>query len=87
MDETTIVPELDIDGLISYTKGCYVGQEIIARIHEVVAKQLKTQEARDLYAGQGHEIGGDGPDEYAAFLRAEIDKWAKVAKAAGIPKQ
>jgi folate-binding protein YgfZ len=33
MDETTIVPELGIDGLISYNKGCYIGQEIIARIH------------------------------------------------------
>ena len=33
MDENTIVPELGIDEMISYTKGCYVGQEIIARIH------------------------------------------------------
>src|SRR5512141_1827088 len=33
MDESTIVPELAIDGLISYNKGCYIGQEIIARIH------------------------------------------------------
>jgi len=33
MDETTIVPELGLEGLISYTKGCYIGQEIIARIH------------------------------------------------------
>jgi folate-binding protein YgfZ len=42
MDETTIVPELGIDGLISYNKGCYIGQEIIARIHfrGHVAKKL-----------------------------------------------
>ncbi len=33
MDSTTIVPELGLDGLISYNKGCYIGQEIIARIH------------------------------------------------------
>jgi aminomethyltransferase len=41
-DETTIVPELGIDGLISYNKGCYIGQEIIARIHfrGHIAKQL-----------------------------------------------
>ncbi len=32
-DETTIVPELGIEGLINYNKGCYIGQEIIARIH------------------------------------------------------
>ena len=42
MDDTTIVPEIGIDGLISYNKGCYIGQEIIARIHfrGHVAKQL-----------------------------------------------
>jgi len=42
MDETTIVPELGLDDLISYTKGCYIGQEIIARIHfrGHVAKRL-----------------------------------------------
>ncbi len=41
-DEATIVPELGIEGLISYTKGCYIGQEIIARIHfrGHVAKRL-----------------------------------------------
>ena len=42
MDETTIVPEIGLDGMISYTKGCYIGQEIIARIHfrGHVAKKL-----------------------------------------------
>ncbi|MBX3289477.1 MAG: folate-binding protein YgfZ [Acidobacteria bacterium] len=42
MDETTIVPELGLDGLISYNKGCYIGQEIIARIYfrGHVAKRL-----------------------------------------------
>jgi folate-binding protein YgfZ len=32
IDETTIVPEIG-DEAISYNKGCYIGQEIIARIH------------------------------------------------------
>lgn len=43
MSEATIVPELGIDGLISYNKGCYIGQEIIARIYfrGHVAKQLR----------------------------------------------
>ena len=42
MDENTVVPELGLDEMISYNKGCYVGQEIIARIHfrGHVAKKL-----------------------------------------------
>jgi len=32
IDETNVVPETNLDAAISYTKGCYVGQEIIVRI-------------------------------------------------------
>ena len=57
---------------------------IITRIHDVLSKQLATREAQELYLSQGHEPGGGDPEEYAAFIRAEIQKWAKVAKAANI---
>ncbi|MEZ5426627.1 MAG: glycine cleavage T C-terminal barrel domain-containing protein [Pyrinomonadaceae bacterium] len=42
MDETTVVPEIGLEDLISYNKGCYIGQEVIARIHfrGHVAKRL-----------------------------------------------
>lgn len=61
MDETTIIPELGLDGLISYNKGCYVGQEIIARIHfrGHVAKQLTgliMSEPHSEAVGAGAEI-------------------------------
>jgi folate-binding protein YgfZ len=61
MDENTIVPELGIDEMISYTKGCYIGQEIVARIHfrGHVAKRLSgiklaapATDAGDLQAGR-----------------------------------
>ena len=42
MDETRVVLETGLDEAVSYTKGCYIGQEIIARIHwrGHVAKRL-----------------------------------------------
>jgi folate-binding protein YgfZ len=42
MDETNVVLEAAPDDAVSFTKGCYVGQEIIARIHwrGHVAKRL-----------------------------------------------
>jgi len=33
VDETTVVLETGLDDAVSFTKGCYIGQEIIARIH------------------------------------------------------
>jgi folate-binding protein YgfZ len=32
MDDTNVIPETNLDNAVSYTKGCYVGQEIIVRI-------------------------------------------------------
>jgi folate-binding protein YgfZ len=42
MDETNVVSETNLDDSVSYSKGCYVGQEIIARIkyRGHVAKKL-----------------------------------------------
>lgn len=55
MDETTIVPEIGLDEMISYTKGCYIGQEIIARIHfrGHVAKSLTGITATEKDAASG----------------------------------
>lgn len=33
LTEAVLLPEADLPGTVSYTKGCYVGQEIIARLH------------------------------------------------------
>jgi glycine cleavage system T protein len=42
MDETNVVTETGLDDAVSFTKGCYIGQEIIARIkyRGHVAKRL-----------------------------------------------
>ena len=57
---------------------------IIERIHAVLAKPLNDPAIRKQMEAIGYEVSGDGPAKFAAFLRAETAKWAKVAKAAGI---
>ena len=42
MDETTVVSETNLDAAISFTKGCYVGQEIIVRRLSAVEDRLAT---------------------------------------------
>jgi tripartite-type tricarboxylate transporter receptor subunit TctC len=39
---------------------------------------------REKLAAQGATLIGNTPEEFAAYLRSEIDKWGKVVKAAGI---
>lgn len=60
---------------------------IISRIADIVSKQLATTEGRALYAGQGHEASGITTTAYGDFMKAETEKWAKIAKVANIPKQ
>ena len=83
------ISEQGIAGFVSYNWNGVLApagtpRAIIARIHEVLAKALAAPEGRELFVSQGHEPSGDGPDEYASFIRSEIEKWSKVAKAAGI---
>ena len=60
MDDSTVVPEINLENLISYNKGCYIGQEVIARIHfrGHVAKQLTglVFEEKTATANSGDEI-------------------------------
>ena len=92
LPEVPTIAEQGLKGFSSYNWNGMLApaatpKAVITRIHEVISKALKSAEARDLFVGQGHELGGLGPDDYAAFIRAETEKWAQVAKKAGIPKQ
>jgi tripartite-type tricarboxylate transporter receptor subunit TctC len=92
LPDTPTIAEQGLKGFQSYNWNGLLApaampKPIVARIHEVISNALKTPEAQKLYTSQGHEVSGIGPDEYAAFIKAETQKWAQVAKRAGISKQ
>jgi tripartite-type tricarboxylate transporter receptor subunit TctC len=57
---------------------------IVTRLHGEVARVLQSGEIKDRLLGDGAEPVGSSPEEFAAFIRAETAKWAKVVKNAGI---
>jgi len=57
---------------------------VIARIQTETAHALKTPEMRARLATEGAEPVGSTPAEFAALIRQEMEKWAKVARAADI---
>ena len=65
MDETNVVTETNLDDAVSYTKGCYLGQEIIVRIKHRghVAKKLT-----------GLRFETDQPIAAGATIRSTDDK-------------
>jgi tripartite-type tricarboxylate transporter receptor subunit TctC len=61
--------------------------DIIARLHAEATAALKTQEMKDKLAGDGAEPVGTTPQEFAAHIKGELEKWAAVARAAKIEPQ
>jgi tripartite-type tricarboxylate transporter receptor subunit TctC len=61
--------------------------EIVARVHAEAAKALQAQDVKDKLATDGAEPIGSTPAEFGALIRNELEKWSRVAKAAGIEPQ
>ncbi|MBB3012642.1 Bug family tripartite tricarboxylate transporter substrate binding protein [Cupriavidus alkaliphilus] len=57
--------------------------EVIQRVHQEVAKALGAPAVRERLQAQGAEPVGNTPEQFAAFIRAETAKWAKVVKDSG----
>ena len=53
---------------------------IVDKIQADVAKALAMPEVRERFIAQGAQPSGSTPDQFAAFIRAETDKWTKVVK-------
>jgi tripartite-type tricarboxylate transporter receptor subunit TctC len=58
-------------------------REIAMKIQAEVVRVLKIAEIREKLVQQGVDPVGSTPDEFAAYIRAETAKWAKVVKASG----
>jgi tripartite-type tricarboxylate transporter receptor subunit TctC len=59
-------------------------QAIVTRVNQLVVQQLKLPEVRERFATLGAEVLTSTPQEFDAFIRAELIKWEKVIKASGM---
>ena len=59
-------------------------REIITRLNGELAKILRLPDVRERLASQGAEPVGNTPEEYAASIKIDLARWAKVVAAAGI---
>ncbi|MGE5525317.1 MAG: tripartite tricarboxylate transporter substrate binding protein [Rhodospirillaceae bacterium] len=91
---TTVMPEV-----MTFTEAGYPGVEAktinglvgpagtpkdyIARVHRVVQKALRQPEFQAKLGELGFEPVGNSPEEFAKYIRTEIDKWGRVVKTSG----
>jgi tripartite-type tricarboxylate transporter receptor subunit TctC len=57
--------------------------EIVSKLHAEAAKALRLPDVVERLAHDGAEPVGNTPQETAAYIKAEIDKWGPVVKASG----
>ncbi len=86
------IPTMAESGLAGYEVYGWYGfaapartpRPIIERLHAEVVKIAQNPKVKARLASQGLELVGNSPEEFDAFIRAEITKWSAVLKAAGL---
>lgn len=58
--------------------------EIVARLHVETVRVLRLPDVVERLASQGAEPVANSPGDFAAFIRAEIDKWGKLVRTTGM---
>lgn len=59
-------------------------QPIVDKLNVALVEALKSPEVKEKLALQGAVVVGNKPDEFAAYITSEIDRWAKVIETAGV---
>jgi tripartite-type tricarboxylate transporter receptor subunit TctC len=58
--------------------------EIVLKWQQEIARILAIPEVKNRQIAAGLEPVGNTPEQFAQFMRLEMDKWARVVKRAGI---
>ena len=89
------VPTFDESGLKGYEATTWFGlmapaktpKDIVTRLNAEVDRILMAGDLKERFLNDGLDAMGGSPEAFAKFIRAEIDKYAKVIKAANVPQQ
>lgn len=80
------VPGYHVTGWYGFYAPAGTSADIVRRLHTEARRALNSPEVKEKLAQTGNEPVVSSPEEFAAFIRAEIGKWAKVIKDSGLPK-
>ncbi len=84
-------PPHDEQGLKGFETGSWFGmavpaatpRDIVMKLHAASIKAIAAPDIRDRMSAEGAEFIGDTPEQYTAFIKSEIAKWAKAVRASG----
>jgi len=86
------IPTIDESGLRGYDSTTWYAllapaktpQPILARLHRESMQALRRTDVRESIRTQGAEPGAGTPEQLAALIKTDVEKWSKVVKASGM---
>jgi tripartite-type tricarboxylate transporter receptor subunit TctC len=87
MPDVPIVAESGFPGFVAQNwYGVYVPagtpRNIVTRLNQEIVKALNLPDVKERFTAQGADIVANTPEQHLAFLKAEIEKWDRIAKQA-----
>jgi tripartite-type tricarboxylate transporter receptor subunit TctC len=77
------LPGFEVVGWYGVIGPANLPQPILTRLHEELVKILNQPDVRGRIEADGSEPVGSSPEEFRRFMRADMDKWAKLVKESG----
>ena len=86
------LPTIMEAGLKDYESGVWYGvlapartpPEIISRLNSELSKVIRDSAVSTRLAAEGSEVVGGSPEQFSSYMKAELERWAKVVKAANV---
>ena len=78
------VPGYEVVSIIGFFAPAKSPDAAISRLHQEIARVLHRPDIKEKFFASGAEAVGNTPEQFGAALRAEIAKWGKLVKEAGL---
>jgi tripartite-type tricarboxylate transporter receptor subunit TctC len=78
------VPGYDSVGWYGLFAPAGMPKDVRNRLHSEFVRAMRTPDVIEKFSSHEAVLGGNSPEEFTAYVRAEYAKWSKVVKAAGI---
>lgn len=77
------LPGFDVSSWAGLVAPAGTPRSIISRLQAETVKVITGRELRETLAKEGAEPVGNTPEQFLAFIKSEVEKWAKAVKQAG----
>ena len=94
LSTTPDIPTIAESGLPGYEITTWFGilapratpRPIISRVQREAINAINQPDVKEKLVGQGYEVVGTTPEQFATFIETEIAKFTRIVKIAGIPQ-